>query len=517
MKKIIHYRKIAFILLDWFLLNSSYVLSIYFKRDRFFLDKYYLIFLFLYNFIWILSILLARKFVNIKPSNFYEGIRRWLRSFFYMVFLVFFLVFLFKLFSYSRQIILSSILIYLLLTILFYLFVYLYRWGPAVETIDDDELIQKNILDNSDNEITIDLPNRVVDDSLMQNFLDATNEFWKYSSLIDFIKSSIRTERIKAAKTFFCITNRPESIRNILSGNLEIIGNFMRINKFQRINQFFIAVNEKLAQGGYYFGLVETIEQRRNRKYKNIPVVIRQIIEFVDFLWMRVFPKVKAINKLYFAIHRKGERVISRIEILGRLIFCGFKIVSEEKVDNKYLFVVKKVGKPRTDATPSYSAIFKQKRIGKNGADIFIYKFRTMHPFSEYLHEYFLSTNKLNAIGKVHNDPRITGWGKIMRRFWLDEIPMIINFLQGDLKMVGVRPISRSFNRLYPDDLRKNRTRYKPGLLPSIYADKWSSIEDIFNSERKYLDRYQKHPLSTDLTYFFKIIISILLHKTRSA
>jgi len=168
------------------------------------------------------------------------------------------------------------------------------------------------------------------------------------------------------------------------------------------------------------------------------------------------------------------------------------------------------------DKNPSYGPIFKQKRIGLNGKIIYTYKFRTMHPYSEYIHEYIYNHSDLNPIGKIRNDIRISSWGHFMRKYWIDELPMLINLLQGDLKLVGLRPISKSFFTIYPEDLKKERMKNKPGLFPAFYADMPHSIEEIWESERKYIKKYDKHPWKTNFIYFFKIINNILFHKARS-
>jgi lipopolysaccharide/colanic/teichoic acid biosynthesis glycosyltransferase len=215
-------------------------------------------------------------------------------------------------------------------------------------------------------------------------------------------------------------------------------------------------------------------------------------------------------------IHGKDKRIISKWEILGRLHFCGFTIIKTEVIDKKLCFIAKKIKSPLEDKSPSYGPIFKQKRIGINGEIIYTYKFRTMHPYSEYIHKYILNQFKLNPIGKIKNDIRITFWGRVMRKYWIDEIPMLINLLQGDLKLVGLRPISKSFFSTYPEDLKKERIKHKPGLFPAFYADMPHSIEEIWESERKYIIKNEKHPWRTNFIYFFRIINNILFHKYRS-
>ena len=94
---------------------------------------------------------------------------------------------------------------------------------------------------------------------------------------------------------------------------------------------------------------------------------------------------------------------------------------------------------------PTYAPIISLNRIGKNGKIIKVYKLRTMHPFSEYLQEYVYNRNELQEGGKIKNDFRISPEGRIFRKFWIDEIPMLINIFKGEMKLVGVRPLSEAF------------------------------------------------------------------------
>jgi len=123
---------------------------------------------------------------------------------------------------------------------------------------------------------------------------------------------------------------------------------------------------------------------------------------------------------------------------------------------------------------------------------------------------------ELDESGKIKNDFRITHWGKAFRKLWIDEIPMLVNWLKRDIKLVGVRPLSQSFFDTYPDDLKKERIKYKPGLVPPYYADMPDSMEEVWESERKYLEKYKKHPKRTDMDYFFKAMKNILFHHAKS-
>ena len=142
---------------------------------------------------------------------------------------------------------------------------------------------------------------------------------------------------------------------------------------------------------------------------------------------------------------------------------------------------------------------------------------RTMAPYSEYLQGYVYEKNDLKSGGKLQDDFRITYWGRVFRKLWIDEIPMIYNLIKGEMKLVGVRPLSKHYFSLYPKDMQQLRTKYKPGLLPPYYVDLPKTLEDIVESERKYLTCYQKSPIWTDVKYFVLIFNNIIIKGARSS
>jgi lipopolysaccharide/colanic/teichoic acid biosynthesis glycosyltransferase len=171
---------------------------------------------------------------------------------------------------------------------------------------------------------------------------------------------------------------------------------------------------------------------------------------------------------------------------------------------------------PCIDPNPSYGPLFKMKRTGYRGKPIFVYKFRTMHPYAEYLQKFVYDKFSLQEGGKFNNDFRVTSWGKVFRKLWIDELPMFINFFKGELKLVGVRPLSNHYLSLYSTELRMRRINYKPGLVPPFYVDMPKTLSEIMQSEERYLDLYDKHPVLTDIKYFFKAAYNIAIRKKRS-
>jgi lipopolysaccharide/colanic/teichoic acid biosynthesis glycosyltransferase len=296
------------------------------------------------------------------------------------------------------------------------------------------------------------------------------------------------------------------------------IVNIKLINDIRWLNKFFESVNSRIPIGGYFIGRFEAKINRKNRILKTLFPPFNWIHYTIDFLHKRVAPKVKYTKKLYFYISKGKSRVLTRAETLGRLVSCGFEIISHADLNNVTWFVVKKVGKPSFDLMPSYSALFKMNRIGKDGKTIGVYKFRTMHPYAEYLQDYVYSLNGYDKeTGKIANDFRLTTWGKFLRKYWLDELPQLINVMRGEMKLVGVRPISKSLYDQYPDELKLLRDKYKPGCIPPYVALLMDEMNDSMEAERIYLLEKEKHPFWTDIKYIRKAISNILLNKIRSS
>lgn len=128
----------------------------------------------------------------------------------------------------------------------------------------------------------------------------------------------------------------------------------------------------------------------------------------------------------------------------------------------------------------------------------------------------FFKKNNLKKGGKLKNDFRISNVGKLLRKYWIDELPMVLNFLKGDMKLIGGRPLSSHYFSLYTKELQEKRIKFKPGLIPPFYADMPETLEEIIASEMKYLTAYERNPILTDLNYLFKIIKNIVVKGKRS-
>ncbi|MBX9969222.1 sugar transferase [Priestia aryabhattai] len=90
---------------------------------------------------------------------------------------------------------------------------------------------------------------------------------------------------------------------------------------------------------------------------------------------------------------------------------------------------------------PKGSIFFSQKRVGKNGEEFNMYKFRSMVSDAEAKLAELLEKNEATgAMFKMKNDPRVTKIGRFIRKTSIDELPQLINVLKGDMSLVGPRP-----------------------------------------------------------------------------
>ena len=292
--------------------------------------------------------------------------------------------------------------------------------------------------------------------------------------------------------------------------------NLKKVNDIRYINKFFESMNAILPNSGLYFGKVITYPNRRSAILKKYPPIFNKVIYFFDYIFSRVLPKLTITKRLYFHLTKGKGRVISRAEMYGRLYSCGFEIIDQKTINHSLFFVAKKVKDPFYDKNPTYAPLITLNRIGQNGKLFKVYKLRTMHPFSEYIQDYVYNKNELQDGGKIKNDFRISPEGKIFRKFWIDEIPMLINVLKGEMKLVGVRPLSKHYYSLYDKDLQHKRIKYKPGLIPPFYVDLPKTFNEIMESERKYLNLYDQSPFITDVKYFFMAFKNIVFKGARS-
>lgn len=339
----------------------------------------------------------------------------------------------------------------------------------------------------------------------------------EYGEVFNVLDSMLDLASFDTRHTLIIKSDEPNDIAFKQANAYQLMVNLHVLNDQRHINTYILDIKRSLVPGGVFVGALLPHHYRYKRFLKKYSFWLANVFYFFDFIWKRILPKLPVTREIYSTFSKEKDHALSLAEGLGRLAYCGFKIIDLASVDDIVYFAVLKNGGFTPEKKFFYSPLFKMKRIGKGGKPIFVYKLRTMYPYSEFIQDFVYNHNKLETGGKFKDDFRVPAWGKLFRKLWIDELPMLFNWIKGDLKLVGVRPISNHYLSLYSTDHQERRKNFKPGLLPPFYADMPETLEEIELSEKRYLDNYEKNPFKTDVKYFFKAIKNILINRKRSA
>lgn len=144
--------------------------------------------------------------------------------------------------------------------------------------------------------------------------------------------------------------------------------------------------------------------------------------------------------------------------------------------------------------------LYRQKRIGRNGRHFLIYKFRTMNREADRILQKILSDDPVlrqewERERKLKNDPRVTAFGRFLRKTSLDELPQLLNVMKGEMSLVGPRPIVAGEVKKYGENFRFY-TAVKPGITGLWQV---SGRNDLDYGERVELDAWYVRNWSLEL------------------
>ncbi len=162
---------------------------------------------------------------------------------------------------------------------------------------------------------------------------------------------------------------------------------------------------------------------------------------------------------------------------------------------------------------PKGKVFFGHKRVGKNGKEITIFKFRSMVHNAEELINSFTEEQKREYYSsfKLENDPRVTRLGKFLRKTSLDELPQLLNIIRGDISLIGPRPVTEKETQLYGKD-RELLLSVTPGLT-GYWAVNGRSLTDY--DERIKLELYYvcNRSLMLDIKILLKTFVTVFKHE----
>ena len=154
---------------------------------------------------------------------------------------------------------------------------------------------------------------------------------------------------------------------------------------------------------------------------------------------------------------------------------------------------------------------YRQVRVGKNGNDFKLWKFRTMA----------LGSDKGSLLTVGGRDPRVTKVGYYLRRYKLDELPQLLNVISGDMSLVGPRPEVRKYVDLYTSEQLRVLS-VKPGITDNAsieYSNENELLAHSKNPEQTYIQEIMPAKLKLNLRYIdeqsLMVDVAIILRTIR--
>jgi len=277
-----------------------------------------------------------------------------------------------------------------------------------------------------------------------------------------------------------------------------------------------IRIDEAIAQEDFYASIIaidgvldekvlyyiDHIQERIYRvlmlpKISSMPLFNAEIISSVNHKGLAFFIRNNLLNPIDRSIKKGFDYIVSLVLML---LFLPFLLL---------LYGVVYIS---TDGYP----IFKHRRIGKNGVSFNIYKFRTMYldadkRLKELLEDDEALKEEWEAEFKLKCDPRVTKIGAFLRKTSLDELPQIINVLQGKMSLVGPRPIIEAEVVKYGEYFEYFKA-VKPGITGLWQV---SGRNDIDYDQRVQLDVWyvRNWSVGLDIIILMKTFVAVFFRK----
>ena len=165
---------------------------------------------------------------------------------------------------------------------------------------------------------------------------------------------------------------------------------------------------------------------------------------------------------------------------------------------------------------PKGGPVFSQIRVGKNGKEFKMYKFRSMVVDAEDRLKELLKENEMDGpVFKITDDPRITRVGKFIRKTSIDELPQLFNILKGDMSLVGPRPERPFFVEKFREEIPRYMVKHqvRPGLTGWAQVNGYrgdTSIRKRIDCDLYYIENWS---IGFDIKILFLTIFKGFINK----
>jgi exopolysaccharide biosynthesis polyprenyl glycosylphosphotransferase len=271
-------------------------------------------------------------------------------------------------------------------------------------------------------------------------FLLISRLAWLYKIKVDLLSGKVGYNTLivggngKATKVYHEIKNNPHVLGNVVKGFVSADKNVVPLNISNVPELGSIENLEEVIEKYNIEEVVIAVESNEHKKLEHIltrlsysPLIIKVLPDLYDIISGSV-----RIDNVYapvlISIH--PELLPDWQKVCKRVMDIFVSLLSLTIFSPVYLFAAIKV--KLSSAGP---VIYKQERVGLFGRPFYIYKFRSM----------YLNAEEGGPALSSDDDKRITAWGRIMRKWRIDELPQFINILKGEMSLVGPRPERKFF------------------------------------------------------------------------
>jgi lipopolysaccharide/colanic/teichoic acid biosynthesis glycosyltransferase len=470
---------------------------------------------------WVVSVCLTDKYTHKYPQRYKSYLFfSHLKAFFIMAFLIILLKYIVGLHNVSLLELATGTLIFSLLDVT----VSYPNKNQEIDREDARKILQ--VMGGTKKEvINADRVNKI---TIYPDILKEINKYSVDRELVGFFQNHLPLE-IDGSRNIQIVDDLTSESENMVAAHsLDMLFCTTSMNDVKRLNLFLEQVVNRLAMGGYFVMKYMPLENVYSSMRKKHSLFIYRFAYFFHFLWFRAFRKIPFLDKAYFSrvlkwldkthlsIVKKRNRALSKAEMWGRLAFWGMDVVAESQGDKEKFIIARRINDPHPNRLPSYYPVVALAKVGLDGKVLRMHKLRSMYAFSEYIQNRIFKDQGLTETGKFKNDFRLTEYGKFIRRYWLDELPQLYDWLKGDIKLVGMRATSAHYMSLYPQAVYDLYIQVKPGLISPIFDEKTSDFSEIVKVEHDYLLQYIKNPVKADMKCFFQTFTDIFFRGVRS-
>ncbi|MBN1561498.1 hypothetical protein JW998_14700, partial [candidate division KSB1 bacterium] len=309
-----------------------------------------------------------RRFQSVTHASIYHVLGIYMTSTVMLVSLASFLIVLIENFQFSRMLLLAPAFFLFLLELPAAMFRYyafrLNRMDMDIITSEHvNQFLQHNkAADHRESRQTLDYGTATGSEDAVA-FIDELKNTSDKNFIYDFIRQFIDLKKI-AKRNVRLYSDVPGTAH---AQPAALIVHETPLSSVKYFNRYLLELHTVLHDQGYLVCCVKSSAQEKKEVFLKYPGLFAFFFFFFDYSFHRILPKLPFFNSVYHVFFNGHLKYLTRTETLGRLAFCGFRIIAEQEDHGYFYFIVQKKTNFHQDRDPIYGPLIKLKRVGYGG------------------------------------------------------------------------------------------------------------------------------------------------------